>query len=177
MHAHGEDFRSEVEKEGAGEDGAALEEALLHDWRRAPLSPADRALCAWAEKLARGVESMAPSDLEPLRAAGFDDRALHDAAQAVAYFSYINRVAEGLGVDLEPGMPPRPTEADAREGALRAAGEAMGAERAYDTDTGSFYVSWECPRCRRYFPAGKPLPKGCDHCGTPRTEFVPSEGR
>jgi hypothetical protein len=26
----------------------------------------------------------------------------------VAYFSYINRIADGLGVDLEPGMPPPP---------------------------------------------------------------------
>lgn len=42
--------------------------------------------------------------MEALRGAGYDDRAIHDAAQVVAYFSYINRVADGLGVDLEPEM-------------------------------------------------------------------------
>lgn len=40
--------------------------------------------------------------VDALRAQGFDDRAIHDAAQVVAYFSYINRVADGLGVEPEP---------------------------------------------------------------------------
>jgi hypothetical protein len=35
-----------------------------------------------------------------------DAHARGDAAQVVAYFNYINRVADALGVDLEPGMPP-----------------------------------------------------------------------
>ena len=39
-----------------------------------------------------------------LRAAGFTDTAIHDAAQAIAWFNYINRIADGLGVDLEPEM-------------------------------------------------------------------------
>jgi len=175
MHAHAGDFRSEVDADGSGDDAAALGEALLHDWRRAGLSAADRALCAFAERLAREPEGMREEHLAPLRAAGFGDRAVHDAAQVIAYFSYINRIAEGLGVDLEPDMPPRRPEGDRREEILRAAGEAMGGERSYETETGSFYLPWECPRCRRYFPAGKPLPAACDHCETPRTEFVPSE--
>lgn len=41
--------------------------------------------------------------MDALRAAGFDDTAIHDAAQVIAYFNYINRVADALGVDLEPG--------------------------------------------------------------------------
>ena len=36
-----------------------------------------------------------------LRAAGLDARAVHDAAQVVAYFNYVNRIALGLGVELE----------------------------------------------------------------------------
>lgn len=51
---------------------------------------------------------MAESDLEPLRAAGFDDVAIHDAIQVVSYFNYINRVADAVHVDLEPEMPPYP---------------------------------------------------------------------
>jgi alkylhydroperoxidase family enzyme len=47
--------------------------------------------------------------VEALRTLGLDDVAIHDAAQAVAYFSYINRIADGLGVDLEPEMRPPTT--------------------------------------------------------------------
>ena len=47
---------------------------------------------------------MAGSDVETLRGHGFDDRAIHDIVQVVAYFNYLNRVADGLGVDLEPEM-------------------------------------------------------------------------
>jgi alkylhydroperoxidase family enzyme len=47
-------------------------------------------------------------DIEHLRGLGWTDRAIHDAAQVTAYFNYINRLADGLGVDLERGMPARP---------------------------------------------------------------------
>ena len=39
--------------------------------------------------------------VERLRSAGFDDRAILDATQVISYFNYINRVADGLGVDRE----------------------------------------------------------------------------
>lgn len=48
---------------------------------------------------------MTAGDLAPLRENGFTDRAIHDAVQIVSYFNYINRVADGLGVDLEDWMP------------------------------------------------------------------------
>ena len=47
---------------------------------------------------------MGAPDVETLRSAGFDDVAINDAVQVIAYFNYINRVADCLGVDLEPGM-------------------------------------------------------------------------
>lgn len=52
---------------------------------------------------------MSESDVAGLRAAGLDDRAIHDATQVVAYFNYINRVADALDVELEPEMRPRGT--------------------------------------------------------------------
>jgi alkylhydroperoxidase family enzyme len=48
--------------------------------------------------------SVTAAHVELLREVGLDDRAISDAAQVAAYFSYINRVADGLGVDLEPEM-------------------------------------------------------------------------
>jgi len=47
---------------------------------------------------------MTSSDVDALRAQGFTDRDITDAAHNIAFFSYINRMAEGLGVDLEPFM-------------------------------------------------------------------------
>ena len=43
-----------------------------------------------------------------LRTHALDDRAIHDATQVVAYFNYINRIADALHVELEPEMPPDP---------------------------------------------------------------------
>ena len=48
---------------------------------------------------------MVERDLASLRAVGLDDRAIIDANQVVAYFNYVNRVADGLGVELEPTWP------------------------------------------------------------------------
>ena len=49
---------------------------------------------------------MASSDLDALRQHGFDDRAIHDAAQVIGYFNYINRIAHGLGVKPEEWIRP-----------------------------------------------------------------------
>lgn len=48
---------------------------------------------------------MDQADVDKLRGVGLSDRAIHDATQVIAFFNYINRVADGLGVDLEAGMP------------------------------------------------------------------------
>ena len=80
---------------------------MKHDWRKADLAEADGALCAWAEKLTLQLGEAGAADVEGLRAAGFSEEAISDAAQVIGYFNYINRIAEGLGVDLEEGMPAR----------------------------------------------------------------------
>lgn len=56
----------------------------------------------YAEKLALTPAKITHADVDRLRAAGFSDRAISDIVQVVAYFSYINRVADGIGVDPEP---------------------------------------------------------------------------
>ena len=49
---------------------------------------------------------MSPADLDVLRAASFDDRAIHDATQVIAYFNYITRIADALGVEPETFIVP-----------------------------------------------------------------------
>ena len=87
-------------------DADAFVHALARDWRSAPLSDQDKALCAFAEKLTISPSRMTPADLDQLRAAGFSDRAIHDATQVVAYFNYINRIADALGVEPEDFIQP-----------------------------------------------------------------------
>ena len=80
--------------------------AIAHDWRSAPLSDADRALCEFATKLTLRQHEMTASDLDRLQDHGFDDRAIHDAVQVIAYFNYITRVADALGVEREDFIEP-----------------------------------------------------------------------
>ncbi len=47
---------------------------------------------------------MSKSDITILEDTGLSQDAISDAAQVVGYFNYINRIADGLGVDLEPEM-------------------------------------------------------------------------
>ncbi|RMI06528.1 MAG: peroxidase [Calditrichaeota bacterium] len=79
---------------------------MASDWRKANLSSADQALCAFAEKLTRSPSAVTETDVQTLRTHGFDDRAIHDAVQVIGYFNYINRVADGLGVELETFIRP-----------------------------------------------------------------------
>ena len=65
----------------------------------------ERALLAYADKLTAAPATIAQGDIDALRAAGLDDRAIHDACAIVAYFAFVNRIADGLGVELEPGGP------------------------------------------------------------------------
>ena len=43
-------------------------------------------------------------DVETLRKHGLSDRDVLDAVEVIAYFNYINRVADALGIDPEPEM-------------------------------------------------------------------------
>ena len=68
------------------------------------------ALCVYALKLTVSPSTVTEDDLLSLRGLGLSDRDIVDANQVVAYFNYVNRVVEGLGVELEPTWP-----AEARE--------------------------------------------------------------
>ena len=74
---------------------------IASDWRGAGLSAENVALCEFAEKLTRETWAMEEADVGGLRAAGFDDRGVHDAVQVISYFNYINRVADALGIEQE----------------------------------------------------------------------------
>ncbi|HIF41813.1 MAG TPA: hypothetical protein EYQ74_12025 [Planctomycetes bacterium] len=59
------------------------------------------AMVDYALKLTREPSSMERSDVETLEAAGFDHGAVLAIAEVTAYYAYVNRIADGLGVELE----------------------------------------------------------------------------
>ncbi len=71
----------------------------MRDYRSTPLPGRWRAMLDYAEKLTLRPWEMAEADLQPLRDAGRD---IVDLNQVVSYFNYVNRIADGLGVELEP---------------------------------------------------------------------------
>lgn len=48
---------------------------------------------------------MTEIDVTQLRDAGLSDGAILDACQVVAYYNFVNRMAQGLGVELETYWP------------------------------------------------------------------------
>jgi len=74
---------------------------LRDDYRTADLSPADRAMLDYGAKLTRTPAEVTGDDVEQLRKAGFDDAAILDICQVTAYYAFVNRLADGLGVELE----------------------------------------------------------------------------
>jgi len=75
--------------------------ALSADRTEAEISPADRAMLDYAVKLTHSPGEMNAADAGSLRAQGFGDRAIHDICAITAYYAFVNRIADGLGVELE----------------------------------------------------------------------------
>ena len=94
MH-HGEALRALTKDE-------ALVAALEQDPFTA-VPPGDRlhTLVAFAIRLTQSPQQAHANDIISLRRAGLSDHAIHDVVAIVSYFNFVNRIASGLGVDLE----------------------------------------------------------------------------
>ena len=79
----------------------ALVNQLKSDYKLADIPPAQMEMLNYAAKLTKRPADMIAEDVERLRDTGYKDRAILDINQIVAYFAYVNRIADGLGVDLE----------------------------------------------------------------------------
>lgn len=69
------------------------------------LGDREEALVRYATKLTMNARDIERADIDELRTHGLDDRAIHDLAHIVAYYNYVNRIALGLGVQLEGDEP------------------------------------------------------------------------
>lgn len=79
----------------------ALVKHLKRDWHQADLSDADKAMLTYVEKLTLQPWEMVRADVVALRKVGFGDAAILDINQVTGYYAFVNRLADGLGVELE----------------------------------------------------------------------------
>ena len=75
-----------------------LVRALEEDYRKAPITKAERAMLDYVVQLTKDATRIGPQDHETLRGEGFDDRAILQITLIGSWFNYINRVADALGV-------------------------------------------------------------------------------
>ncbi len=94
-----------MEQHASGGNPEEFIARLIEDHRALALAPGDRALLDYAEKLTVDPGAMEEADVERLREHGFGDEAVHDLAAVTAYFAFVNRIADGLGVELEASGP------------------------------------------------------------------------
>ena len=78
-----------------------LVDALEKDYTTAPVTAQERVMLDYVVKITKDATKVWKDDHEGLRAAGFDDKAILQITLIAAWFNYINRVADALGVGRE----------------------------------------------------------------------------
>ena len=73
-------------------------DALRTDWRAAAVTDAERVMIEYVVQPTEDATCITPAHRERLRGAGFDDRGILQITLIASWFSYINRVADALGV-------------------------------------------------------------------------------
>jgi uncharacterized peroxidase-related enzyme len=80
----------------------ALGEAMVMNWRAAPLDVRQTAMLGFAEKVTKASSDIVGADREALRAAGFSERDIWDIANVAGFFNMTNRVASATGMQPNP---------------------------------------------------------------------------
>ena len=78
--------------------------AVLKDYRTAPVSPAEKALFKFVDKVNRESNTIRPADITEVKAAGWTDEALYDAIGVCAIFNFYNRWIDATGVQDMPAL-------------------------------------------------------------------------
>jgi len=78
-----------------------LVDSLKKNFRDADIDEKDLAMLAYAHKVTVEHCACEKSDVDSLRDLGFEDVDVLDIVQVTAYYNFVNRMACGLGVELE----------------------------------------------------------------------------
>jgi uncharacterized peroxidase-related enzyme len=72
--------------------------AIATDSPEAPLEPRERAMMAFAEKVALSADRVTPADIEALRSHGYRDEEIFDLAATAAARCFFSKLLDALGV-------------------------------------------------------------------------------
>ena len=78
-----------------------MAEQVGHDYRDAGLTAKQVAMLEFAEFLTVSPSSVTQEHVQELRNAGWTDEDVIDIVHITAYFNYMVRVADGLGIELQ----------------------------------------------------------------------------
>lgn len=79
----------------------SLKAQLISDFKTADISEKDKLILAYVTKITKEPASIKKDDVTTLLENGFSQSAVHDIVQVASYFSYVNRMADALGIELE----------------------------------------------------------------------------
>ena len=79
-----------------------LVNAVLQDYRTAPISDREKALFAFIEKVNRESSRLRKEDVEEVKASGWSEEALYDAITVCALFNFYNKWVDAAGVSDMP---------------------------------------------------------------------------
>jgi uncharacterized peroxidase-related enzyme len=74
--------------------------AVLDNWRTAPVEPKLRAMLGFLEKLTLQPDTLSADDIRTLRAAGLSDVAIEDAIHSCVLFNIYDRLADAFEFDI-----------------------------------------------------------------------------
>jgi len=58
-------------------------------------------MLSYAEKLTKQSSNINKKNIDNLKSLGLEDKDILELNQVIAYFNYVNRIVDGLGVQLE----------------------------------------------------------------------------
>jgi alkylhydroperoxidase family enzyme len=107
VHHHGAGLRTILSRDGVP---SGAQEEMVANLQISPLTAShlsanELALLAYADLLTQTPWKVTRADIDALRAGGYEDRAIHDVCAIISYFAFVNRIANGLGVELEGHDP------------------------------------------------------------------------
>ncbi|MCW5982491.1 MAG: hypothetical protein KIT09_30675 [Bryobacteraceae bacterium] len=72
--------------------------SVLHDLESSPLEEKEKTLFRFVDKVNADSPRIAPADMQPLHAAGWNDEAIYFAITVCALFNFYNRWIDASGV-------------------------------------------------------------------------------
>lgn len=77
-------------------------QAVLDDYRTAPISDAERVLFEYLDQIIENSSRIQFADVERVRQSGWSDEAIYDAIMVCALFHYFNKWIDATGVSDLP---------------------------------------------------------------------------